>query len=386
MGKAGWIASTMAALSLLLTACDGGGVGGSEGDYSNASADSAKEGDQTTLPEERELTSHGTLIMLECAERLGVTTLRLSGWGSENGVELASVEVELPEGARVAWCEWGDYSGTPGPAGVRQMFDRDFTRVAVTLQVANDTGERAATVNLQTGDVEGLEPVDSFGEAPQDRGAVLAPNTGDLWYIDSLNERVNSRPATGGKIADRGPTQGRGNLVFAGGIHWVWRGSDKIAINPSGTHAALMGTITDEVVLVERDGDGLAAVSGPDIVDSTFADPLPGDLPDTGCQPQLWLDEHRLICATYGHENFSLVTFATDFSSITSTQNLLPTNDRINTGAIASPDGSAIAFLSERGDEQALYVQDVAGGATADPTQLVILPPAAGNRILVEWR
>ncbi|WP_143658219.1 hypothetical protein [Embleya scabrispora] len=262
------------------------------------------------------------------------------------------------------------------------MFDRDLTTVAVALPVGDDAGARATAVNLITGAVVGPTPAEEgFGRTPKEGDAVIHPRTGDLWYTDAVAHKVMSRPLTAAApITDHGPDRGSG-LVLTKDTHWMPSlvGSSGFAANPSGTYGAF--TTFNETLLqpAQAPESSWRAFDRSNVPGTTY---LPGDKPAPMCGPQLWLDDHRLICRTA--DNLALVTFADDYSAVASTRDLLPANDRRPDHPVVSRDGASIAFLATQGDRQSLYTQDLAAGAT--PRKVVDLPPGSPNRYLIEWR
>ncbi|MFE3204761.1 hypothetical protein [Embleya sp. NPDC059237] len=326
------------------------------------------------------LATADALIVFECGlgEPGSETGFKLSAWSARDGRRLAAVQVPLPDKADLAW---GCGSGG-NASSVRQMFDRDLTTVAVALPVGNGTGARAGAVNLITGAVVGPTPADEgFGRTPREGDAVIHPRTGDLWYIDAVAHKVMSRPLTAAApTTDHGPDQGSG-LVLTGNTHWMpsFVGSSGFAANPSGTYGAF--TTFNETLLQPRQApeSSARAFDRSNVPGTTY---LPGDKPAPMCGPQLWLDDHRLICRTA--DNLALVTFADDYSAVASTRDLLPANDRQPDHPVVSRDGASIAFLATQGDRQSLYTQDLAPGAT--PRKVVDLPPGTRNRYLIEWR
>jgi hypothetical protein len=319
------------------------------------------------------------VILLYC----GPQDVTLQAVSAQNGQLLASTqEIALSNGARLAYgCGNGGSTQT-----LRQMFDKDFTMVAVQTWGPNQAGLQAHALSLSTGTTIGSGGGNgAFQSAPDDGPVVIARGSGELWYVDRSSLRLKSRlpNVSRSDAKDHGAVKDSdSNFQLAGDTPWF--PSTSIAINPSGTYA--VGTYA-----VAFNTDGVFLLQGDN---PTSQDHRLRDVP-ANCGVDFWIDDHRFVC-THSIGTQSLVNWATnfvevalssDFSSVTAVRPLLPDTDRNNASPVLSPDQRSIAFISRQGDQVALFRQDLASGA--QPRKIVdISPDQHHNHLpdLIEWR
>lgn len=321
----------------------------------------------------------GTLVLLRCDGRGADTiAITLSKMSAADGRIMATRQATLSQLA----------SGLNDPCSAnsnrRQMFSADFGLIAVRAAGPNDSGWRAVAMETTSGRMRG-SAAGGFSASPKDSSPTFHPQTGELWYVDTVEGRVRSRPADAPdeQATDRGDAGRGGTVVISGGATWLVRGAggpDSLAANPSGTYAALTdfngmklwwhGTPEGEAGHFSgQTAAGLTEIGGKS-VPSGF---------QGGCVPQFWVDDHMLVCRT--RTNFHRVTLSDDYKTVTDVKALLPDTDRANSFAVLSPDRTAMAFLSTQGEARSVYRQELM--ATGEPRKLADL---TSDEVIITWQ
>ncbi|WP_310719560.1 hypothetical protein [Streptomyces lydicus] len=277
---------------------------------------------------------------------------------------------------------------------VRQLFDRDFTKLAVVT--ADDrTGarhvgyvDRTAKLTDLTGDGNG------FASTPKEQDALFAPDGKSIWFthLDAARQQ---------HIASRS-TSGTHRLTEQ------WAGEEPA----TGDSILMLGGTPLRGVLGESprfssDGKRVADFilgRGRSIAPVTASGPLPTHgvlrLPDFECQPSGWVDNHTLLCAhrESGAAPKHLNNFWTididrlrpEESSETTDgagPDLLPATDRKNLPLAVSSDGKRLLFRSVQGKVEQPYVTDLTPGARPQQISARDAATALGyGDVVLEWR
>ncbi|RKE17240.1 PD40 domain-containing protein [Streptomyces sp. TLI_171] len=277
---------------------------------------------------------------------------------------------------------------------VRQLFDRDFSKLAVVT--ADDrTGarhvgyvDRAGKFTDLTGDDNG------FAATPKEQDALFAPDGGSVWFthLDAAGQQhVASRSTSGAHqlteqwSGERPATLGTVLLLGGSPLRGVLGSSPRFS--PDGTRVA---------DFVYGSGRGISPVAA--------SGPLPAKdvvhLPDYECQPSGWVDNHTLLCAH--RESGAPAKHLNNFwtvdvdrlrpeESATPTDgagpDLLPVTDRQNLPLAVSPDGKRLLFRSVQGKVEQPYVTALAPGS--QPQQITPEDAATAlgyGDVVLEWR
>ncbi|MFD9592588.1 hypothetical protein ACFWA9_07480 [Kitasatospora sp. NPDC059973] len=260
----------------------------------------------------------------------------------------------------------------------RQAFNADFSLIAGTVAPNSGAMKRAAAFTLPGGRAASTAPADGPGE---DRRPLFQEGTSVLWY-ETAGRQLTSRDlaARGAEPAPRGTAPGE-DFALDGDRPWPARPfgtkPEGVSVAPGGTVAA--GYTQQNAVLWRGDqvtGSTLGVVEP--LLLGTPAEPghqvVPGSAGvPSGCVPRLWLDGGHLLCGT--RDNLYRVGFAADFSRVEGVDALLPPEKRFVSGAVLSPDGKALAYLSAADGTESIHRVDLVPDAV--PVKLADLPPTA---------
>jgi hypothetical protein len=319
-------------------------------------------------------------------------SVTLSAISISTGRTVATQSVQLPQNASPSSaCVW--QGGQVSDQEVRQMFDRTFTNMAVTVTDPSIGATLATAVNMQTGNLFPTASPQGFGSAPQQANAVFDVTGEDLWYADSANSEIISRDLQSGSTVVRGHSSGDAVAVSHGNF-WPLSSSDDWAVAPDGSHIIasdqtgmyLAGPNADLSNFAGGIGSGSTPVTSIG-TSSTFAPVLPGSDPTDCNTPAAWIDSTSLLC--YADGNLAVITFSQGLTSVTSMQkNLLPQSNLTNPSAVMSPDGKSFAFIAEQGTTATLYVQALTPGSI--PVKIAVVPSAGTSPfgyapLLLQW-
>jgi hypothetical protein len=308
----------------------------------------------------------------------GSSTVTLALISPDSGAVVESTSVQLPDRAELAF----GCGRTATRYAYRQMFNRDFTQVAVERSDPTTGANHVGVVDIPSGKFTDLTGAasPSFGGTPRDMRPVFDLRTGEIWYYSAYYRKVLSRDSKTGAVRERLAGQFGAGFVLAPEGGWVIDRTDAVP-NPSG-RAAIEGQ-----TLYLRGSDEISDLFCVNEYDSGCI-PLSGDFDYGLNEPQAWLDDHRLVVTTDtshhgpGVESLGLVTFSADFTSANG-RKLLPDNNRVSNDAVPSADGSEFVFLSKSGpfaDDQAIYRQSFTAGS--QPRRIETI----AGMVLLEWR
>ncbi|MEU4831355.1 hypothetical protein [Streptosporangium sp. NPDC023615] len=319
----------------------------------------------------------GTVLAMRCyqLEWQLPPTLLLQAISVNDGKITSQTSVQLPENAKgTEWCR-GRYAGPL----VRQLFDRDFRHLAVTMADPATGGRRVMALRLADGAVVPQLPqaTDDFSSATNETDPFFHPATGELWFRDEETKQLKSRDLKNGQTTIRHTFResSSGVAVPHSSGFWLtrWTQADSTLVSPDGQRA-IEGdfngrylALRDQPQAEWRSLDGSVVreeLSGP-VVPCTY--------------PALWLSSHTLLCAYDGGGQFSTMTFSDNGKRVTESKPaILPHTDRRNYAPVASPDGEKIAFVSTQGTQVALF--EVPLNGPAEPRKIADLPPPPGMK------
>ncbi|OKK16199.1 hypothetical protein AMK16_26255 [Streptomyces sp. CB00455] len=277
---------------------------------------------------------------------------------------------------------------------VRQLFDRDFTKLAV-VTADDKAGARHVGYVDRTGKFTDLTGDGSgFSTTPKEQDALFAPDGESVWFthLDATRQQhiasrstsgthqlteqwASEKPATVDSILMLGGTPLRGVL------------GESPRFSPDGKRVA-------DFILGR--GRSIAPVTANGPLPTNSAVPLP----DFECQPSGWLDDHTLLCAhdASGRDlkhvnNFWTVDVdrlrpenssqATDGAG----PDLLPVTDRKNLPLAVSSDGKRLLFRSVQGKVEQPYVTALTPGAQPQQISAQDAATALGyGDVVLEWR
>lgn len=284
---------------------------------------------------------------------------------------------------------------------LRQLFNDDFSRLAVVLRDTETEGTRAAVVTPggRTTMVSQGSGSD-FADAPTEQHPLFAPGSeGDeVWYLtkgkeDDVPRLFSSRMPGGkaGKPTDRGP----GDQLS------VQRPGFTLAGRPA-------SAVTASILQVSPDGRkaaGFHELQGVNVVDvprrpTTQRDddapltPLPSD-----CLPLGWTDDTTVLC---GHREMTEDDPArkNNFWTVDTTRlhqdeepseglagkPILPKTSRENTLRALSPDGRQLVITSRQGSREEHFRVATAPGSAPKKIEAAGAERALRAGFVLEWR
>ncbi|MCX4747200.1 hypothetical protein OG455_17020 [Kitasatospora sp. NBC_01287] len=282
---------------------------------------------------------------------------------------------------------------------VRQLFDHDFTHLAVVTSDAKTGASHVGYVDLAgkftdlTGDSTG------FTSTPAERDALFAPDGSSVWfsYRDAAGQQhIASRAVSGGhQITEQwtGAPGTLGNVTLALGgspLHGVLGGD--LSFSPDGKRV---------VGFVDGQGENVVNVAASGLLSTASA---PAAIPDLDCRPVGWVDDHTILCghsalgsvdssgANYQNNIWTIDVDkmqpgAWDHAKDAASPPLLPVTDRKNLPVAISPDGKRVLFRSLQGSTEQPFVTDLTPGAQP---QQITAPDAATalgtGDVVIDWR
>lgn len=337
-------------------------------------------------------TGHGLVLAACGASGMSQPTVEL--WeidpvtGEQTGHRPA---IEIPARVRLS------YSCEEAPAVARRLFNHDFTAVAVQVGDADSDASRAGVLDLVTGQVRthSRPPGSAFAPLPQDDLVVFDDAGRTLWYRDDSGTVVSFDPEAPSEDAwtEHGAFAGDDDSDAS---TW-YRANARGLANPSGQVVASGNTLQ-----VIDDGRRLrmfctALFSGEPVTgDGCIASESATDgAPDV--EPVAWLDDDTLLALDGPRRGAAANTvirleFDDDFASVTA-EPALPPSDWLHGSVVTSLGCEQFATFARRGDDLAIFVQDLYAGDTEMPTTTAVIDtggseaPTAPSRQarLIDW-
>lgn len=312
--------------------------------------------------------------------------LRLVAITTTDGRVAARRDVTFPPNALPTYtCRSHGYA-------LRQTFNSDFTRIAVTITHTSDASKHVGYMDVRSGELVDLdkEEANEFAAAPRHYSSVFDPSSDDIWYLDNTdpsegltvqaidpNGGSRTTVATVGSLADDFIITGR-----SGNLTEFTSSGDLPLPNPSGTALAEYDSIGGEALA--------AALTLLSVVTGHRLTSIEGRrLPVSGPVPLVWVDDHTLVTESdiSGPTNttaraMQVFRFSADLRRLVGTTPLIPDSDRTNSSPVVSPDRTSVAFISSRGSTVGLYRVRI-GTSAGQPTRI-----AAGQvpSKLLDWR
>jgi hypothetical protein len=284
------------------------------------------------------------------------------------------------------------------PALSRRLFNHDFTAVAVKIADPGSDATRIGTLDLTTGRVRtrSRPPDSAFAPLPHDDAAVYDDEGRSLWYRAGNSDTIVSYdPEAPSEQAwtDHGAVSDPGGGDAAA---WFYANAGGL-VDPSGRMVAVGDTLyapgEDRRVRMFC----TALFSGEDVTgDDCIASETAADgTPDV--TPAAWLDDDTLLAFDGPRRAAATNTvvrleFDDDFTSVTATP-ALPASDWLHRSLVAALPCGQFATFATRGDDLAIFVQDLDAGDTETPTLVTTFDTTAseapdappGGARLVDW-
>jgi hypothetical protein len=299
---------------------------------------------------------------------------------------LRSYSVQLPDNAKPTYdCSYSSYA-------LRQVFNSDYSRVAVNISDTTDGSSHAGYYDIAAQRLVNLDPSSSqsFSAVPQDSAAIFSPSSGDVWFYSQNTQHIMSAPVSGGQVTDTGQTYG-----YLGDSSFILASSADVAIVPGESNGPFLPSPDGRVTAVYDNVGGPGAASVLELKTNPYADPYLIQL-DTSFKgrfanlraPLAWVDDHRFIAyvdtssvANPQASGLALVSFSNDYTAVRSFFPITPQSDRANGSPVPSPDGKSVAFLSFRGEEEDIFMSSLTPNSTPQHIALV-----SGLGALLGWQ
>lgn len=344
----------------------------------------------------------GQGLVLASCDPSGVSATAIELWeidpvtGEQTGHRPA---IEAPGNVRLA------YSCDEPPAVSRRLFNADFTAVAVQIIDSGSGASRVGALDLTNGQVRAhSRPLPSaYAPLPHDDLAVYDPEGRVLWYrardsgtVMSFDPEAPSEDAW----TEHGAVAANTPEVVAGdgdddAASWYYASARGLA-NPSGRVVAVGSTLYDiadarrfRMFCTEAFSD--EAVTGDECIAS---DSATDHTPDV--TPVAWFDDDTLLALDEqpGAAINTVVTleFNEDHTSVAATP-ALPPSDWLHNSVVVSVQCRQFATFAARGDDLALFVQDLYAGDAEMPALVANVDgegseapdaPSRGAR-LIDW-
>ncbi|MFF7894889.1 hypothetical protein ACFZDI_23920 [Streptomyces sp. NPDC007907] len=282
---------------------------------------------------------------------------------------------------------------------LRQLFDKDFSRMAVVLidRETEATGVGYVDTSGKLTKLSG-EQGEDFGDTPKEENAVFAQDGSAVWFTETDSSdrvRIASRSVAG----DHAVTEqagGDGEYMDGAGLALAGdpvRGlfGKEVRISPDGRKATAFITWQGyNVVDVPQRGAALLKAKRVKATAIPF---------DADCYPYGWVDDRTVLCgprlgkADDPKRNNSFWTL--DASRLDGTADapkgalggpIIPATDRKNTVRAIAREGKQMIFASLQGTRLEFFVSAIAPGATPKKITAGSAERALSVGDVLEWR
>ncbi|MGW3989730.1 hypothetical protein [Streptomyces sp. NPDC004830] len=281
---------------------------------------------------------------------------------------------------------------------LRQLFDEDFSRMAVVL-IDRQTEATGVGYVDTSGKLTKLsaEQGDDFGDTPREENAVFARNGTALWFTEtdsSDHVRIASRSVTGDHAVIQ-QAGGEGEYMDGAGLALAGdpaRGlfGKEVRISPDGRRATAFITWQGYNVVDTPQRSALLKAKGV----KAASIPVGAD-----CHPNGWVDDKTVLCGPRNGEakdpKRKNSFWTLDVSRLDGTADLvkgalggpiIPATDRKNTVRAIAPDGKQMIFASLQGTRLDYYASPIAPGATPKKITAEGADRALSAGDVLEWR
>ncbi|MFF7735182.1 hypothetical protein [Streptomyces sp. NPDC007984] len=281
---------------------------------------------------------------------------------------------------------------------LRQLFDKDFSRMAVVLvdRETEATGVGYVDTSGKLTKLSGGQGED-FGDTPKEENAVFAEDGSAVWFTETDSSdrvRIGSRSVAGDHaVTEQG--EGDGNYMDGSGLALAGdpvRGlfGKEVRVGPDGRKATAFITWNGYNVVDVPQRSALLKAEGV----KTTGIPFEAD-----CYPYGWVDDRTVLCgprlgeAKDPKRKNSFWTL--DTSRLGDSEDLpkgalggpiIPATDRKNTVRAIARDGKQMIFASLQGTRLEFFLSPIAPGAT--PKKITAGDADRALRVgeVLEWR
>ncbi|MGW6542572.1 hypothetical protein ACWGBH_06920 [Streptomyces massasporeus] len=289
----------------------------------------------------------------------------------------------------------------PRPVAVtrlRQLFDKDFSRMAVVLidRETESTGVGYVDTSGKLTKLSG-EQGDDFGDTPKEENAVFAQDGSAVWFTETDSSdrvRIASRSVAGDHAVTE-QADGDGDYMDGAGLALAGdpvRGlfGKEVRTSPDGRRATAFITWEGYNAVDVPQRSVLLKAGG------VKADRMPFD---ADCHPNGWVDDKTVLCAprlgktedpkrknSFWTLDASRLDGTADAPKGALGDPIIPATDRKNTVRAISPDGKQMIFASLQGTRLEYFVSPIAPGATPKKITAGGADRALSVGDVLEWR
>ncbi|MFJ7337935.1 hypothetical protein ACIQUU_32400 [Streptomyces sp. NPDC101116] len=412
-------ALAVATVLLPLVAGCGGGPGGTGPDAKGAKATAGQQGAGKNAGQGGgAFPDKGVIVTASCSVPASKpATVTVTGWDPATWEQTVSRTFTVPAEAVVAEADDvasplvelcadnfpGVGASEDGPRAVaatrlRQLFDKDFSRMAVVLidRETEATGVGYVDTRGKLTKLSGA-PSDDFGDTPREEDAVFAQNGSAVWFTETDSSdrvRIASR-SVAGEHAVTEQADGDGDYMDGAGLALAGdpvRGlfGKEVRVSPDGRKATAFITWQGYNVVDVPQGSALLKAK------RVKATGIPSE---ADCYPYGWVDDTAVLCGSRlgkAEDPKRKNSFWTlDTSRLDGTADLpkgalgdpiIPATDRKNTVRTVSQDGKQMIFASLQGTRLEFFVSATTPGAT--PKKITAKGADRALRVgdVLEWR
>ncbi|MHA4815406.1 hypothetical protein ACXZ65_13745 [Streptomyces aculeolatus] len=278
---------------------------------------------------------------------------------------------------------------------LRQLFDKDYMRMAVLLLDAETGGTRAGYLDAK-GKITELSrhDRDAFTDAPGEQNAVFSEDGGAVWFTQDIDEakvRIVSRSVSGEHALRE----------HGGGDGMHSHDALTVASNPTrGVFGAGLQVSPDgQRAITPISGFGWNIVNLPreSTVINTDSDLIPVPY-DSECDPRGWIDDVTVLCShgrapydaartnSFSRLDTSLLDRHESIENGLLSEPIIPSTDRENTVRAISPDGEQMIFASLQGSHYTYFRSSTAPGSSPERISAAGALDALSSGDVLEWR
>ncbi|GGY29899.1 hypothetical protein [Streptomyces djakartensis] len=281
---------------------------------------------------------------------------------------------------------------------LRQLFDKDFSRMAVVLidRETEATGVGYVDTSGKLTKLSG-EQSEDFGDTPKEENAVFAQDGSAVWFTETDSSdrvRIASRSVAGDHAVteqaggDGSYMDGAGLALAGDPVRGVF--GKEVRISPDGRKATAFITWKGYNVVDLPRRSALLKVGG------VKASGIPSD---ADCHPYGWVDDRTVLCGPRLGEAedpkrknsfWTLDTSRLDGTADTPEGALgdpiIQATDRKNTVRAISPDGKQLIFASLQGTRLEFFTSAIAPGASPKKIAAGDADRALSVGEVLEWR
>ncbi|GHC71321.1 hypothetical protein GCM10010309_39410 [Streptomyces violaceochromogenes] len=281
---------------------------------------------------------------------------------------------------------------------LRQLFDEDFSRMAVVLidRETEATGVGYVDTSGKLTKLSGEQSAD-FGDAPREENAVFAPDGKAVWFTEedsSDRVRIASRSVAGDHAVTE---QGGGDAGYMDGADLALAGDPvrglfgkEVRISPDGRKATAFITWKGYSVADVPQRSALLKAEGVKAARTPF---------DADCHPYGWVDDRTVLCGprlgdtkdpkrknSFWTLDASRLDGTADLPKGAMGDPIIPATDRKNTVRAISQNGKQMIFASLQGTRLEFFISAIAPGATPKKITAGGADKALSVGDVLEWR